>query len=172
MNLNRGRYDARRWLGVLVQASVAINVALLAITSVLISQSVFAPLSLPSTVTIRDLHWLSAYWLVIIIGMHVGLQWTKVMMMLRSGFRITGSNTFRTVSLRAIALALSAFGVWSLAVLEVGTKLSWNFSLNFWDFSASVWPFFAHWGAVMALPAIITHYGLKLVPQRGARQPA
>ena len=49
-------------------------------------------------------------------------------------------------------------GVWG--------KLTFTYSLDFWDFTATVAPFFGHWAAVVSLPAIATHYGMKVLGQR------
>lgn len=166
VGLARGRYDARRSLVAGLHLALAVNMLLLLGTSFAISQTVFAFLQIPDNVTVRDLHWVSAYWLVMTLGVHLGLHWTRVMAMTRSFVRVSTDNAVRSWVLRAIAFVIAVFGAWSCSIIGLGTKLSWNYSLDFWDFSQSVAPFFAHWAGVMALPAIITHYAASVALPR------
>lgn len=162
IGLLRGRYNARRSLIATFHLLLAINMVLLLGTSFAISQTVFSFLHIPETVTLRDLHWVSAYWLVMTVGVHLGLHWSRVMAISRSFFGFSSDNALRSWALRTLAFAIAVFGIWSSGVIGLGTKLTWNYSLNFWDFSLSVAPFFAHWATVMAVPAILTHYALSL----------
>ncbi len=172
-NLFRGRYNGRRMFTVLLHMLLIANMAVLLVTSVFISKSLLAFLPLPDSTLLREIHWFSAYWVMVVVGIHLGLHWTRVMMLLRliSG-RPSGSAT-RTWLLRTAALALAGFGTWSFWVLGVWGKLTFTYSLDFWDFTASVAPFFGYWAGVIALPAIITHYLMVIVDlQRSRRGPA
>jgi hypothetical protein len=172
-NLFRGRYNGRRMFTVLLHMLLIANMAVLLVTSVFLSKSLLAFLPLPDSTLLREIHWFSAYWVMVVVGIHLGLHWTRVMMLLRliSG-RPSGSAT-RTWLLRTAALALAGFGTWSFWVLGVWGKLTFTYSLDFWDFTASVAPFFGYWAGVIALPAIITHYLMVIVDlQRSRRGPA
>jgi hypothetical protein len=57
-----------------------------------------------------------------------------------------------------LAVVGAGFGVMSLPVLDVGTKLSFGYSVDFWDFEASVLPFFVRWAAVLLLVSVVTYY--------------
>jgi hypothetical protein len=166
VNLFHARSGGRGRVIAALHVALMANMLLLLLTSVAVSQSVFAPLPIPENVTIRDLHWLSAYWLVVTVGIHLGLHWHRAMALFRSSVRITKPSEPRTLALRAVAAAMIVAGLWSCGVMELPTKLSWSRSLAFWDFSTSVAPFFAHWGSVLAFPAIVAHYAQRLLPQR------
>lgn len=165
LSLTRGRYDVRRWLSALLHLALIVNMLVLVATSVAVSQSLFAVVPLPENVTVRDLHWFGAYWLVMTVGIHLGLYWSRVMALMRSALGLNGTSHLRTWILRSMAMVLSALGIWSTGVMDLTVKLAWNRSLNFWDFNSSVLPFFAHWGSVLALPAILIYYVLKLLPR-------
>lgn len=156
--LLRGRYDKRRTLTLVLHLLLIGNMLVLLVTSIVISRSVLAFLPIPDSIYLRDIHWFSAYWVMIIVGIHLGLHWTRVMAMVRSSLRVSQENTIRTLMLRITTLLVAGFGVWSFSVLGVWTKLTFNYSLDFWDFTASVTPFFGHWAGVVGLPAIITHF--------------
>ena len=142
----------------LLHLFLIVNMAVLLATSVVISQSVLAFLPLPNSRYLREIHWFSAYWVMIVVGIHLGIHWTRVMALLRSIFGVTVGSPVRTWALRASAVVFAGFGVWSFWVLGVWGKLTFTYSLEFWDFTASVAPFFGHWAGVVALPAILTHY--------------
>ena len=118
MNLSRGRYDLRRRLIVALHAGLMINILLLLGSSLAISQSAFTFLQIPDTVMVRDLHWLAAYWLVITLGIHLGLHWSRVMALIRSGLRITGQSV--------AGLARCVWWHSSLRPLVPGVSASWD----------------------------------------------
>ncbi|WP_426238010.1 DUF4405 domain-containing protein [Pararhizobium sp. DWP1-1-3] len=154
-----GRYDARRWAIMVIHTWLAINMAVLLATSVLISRSVLSFIQFTDNVSIVELHWFSAYWVAMIIAVHVGSHWTRVMATTGTVFDFSPSR-IRTGVFRIVAVIFVALGAWSFAVLGVSTKLMFGYSIEFWDFTASVTPFFAHWTAVVAGVAILSHYSL------------
>lgn len=157
-NLLVGRYDALRVASVVLHFALIANVAVLLATSVAISQSVFAPLPIPDIILLRDVHWFAAYWLMIIVGIHVGLHWRRVMAVTRTNTGLAPSSSWRSWLLRAGVAAIAAFGLWSWSVLGVWEKLTFTYSLQFWDFTTAVSPFFGHLAGVVAIPIIATHY--------------
>lgn len=159
LRFRSGRYDARRWMVVGIHAWLGITMAVLVVTSVLISRSVLSFAQFTNNVSVIELHWFSAYWVTIIVAIHAGTHWTRVMTVAGTVFRVSPSR-IRTAGLRLIAVLLLCFGAWSFAALGVSTKLMFGDSLEFWDFTGSVAPFFAHWTAVMAGVVVISHYAM------------
>lgn len=159
LKLRSGRYDARRWLVLVTHAWLGITMAVLVVTSVLISRSVLSFAQFTDNVSVIELHWFSAYWVTIIIAVHAGTHWTRVMTAAANVFGLSPS-VIGTVALRLIAGLLLGFGAWSFAVLGVSTRLMFGYSLEFWDFTKAVSPFFAHWTAVMAGGGVLSHYAM------------
>lgn len=171
--LLKGRYDARRIATLALHLVLVANMVVLFGTSIVISKSVFAALPIPDSIYLRDVHWFSAYWVMIIVGVHLGLHWRRVMNRISTMAGSAGRKTLRTGALRALMVLITCFGVWSFSALDVANKLTFTYSLEFWDFTASVTPFFLHWAGVVALPAIVTHYLLAWWSRRrGAAIPA
>ncbi|CDZ65850.1 Putative transmembrane protein [Neorhizobium galegae bv. orientalis] len=159
LKLRSGRYDVRRWMVVLIHAWLGITMAVLVVTSVLISRSVLSFAKFTNNVSVIELHWFSAYWVAIIVAIHAGTHWARVMTAAGTVFRVSPSR-IGTASLRLIAVLLLCFGAWSFAALGVSTKLMFGYSLEFWDFTGSVVPFFAHWTGVMAGVVVLSHYAM------------
>ncbi|WP_245444283.1 DUF4405 domain-containing protein [Microvirga sp. KLBC 81] len=150
-NLSRGYYDARRTFTLVLHLLLIANMAALLVTSIVISQSVFALLPILDSIYLRDVHWFAAYWIMIIVGVHLGLHWMRVMAMVRTTLSLTPGNPARALALRVAAVVLAGFGLWGCFVLGVWGKLTFTYSLDFWDFNASVTPFFGHWAGVVCL---------------------
>lgn len=157
-NLLRGRYDARRVVIVALHAVLVLNMLVLLVTSLAISKSLFAALPIPDSIYLREVHWFSAYWAMMIVGIHLGLHWVRVMAICRSAFFRSATSMARTIVLRLSALMLAGFALWSFSVLDVWGKLTFTYSIDVWNFRQSVTPFFGHWLGVVAIPAIATHY--------------
>jgi hypothetical protein len=171
-NLSRGRYDLRRVVAVGLHLLLIINMLVLLATSIVISKSIFAALPIPDSIYLREVHWFSAYWVMLIVGVHLGLHWARVMALFRSLLGISTANGTMTWSLRFATLLLFGVGVWSFQILDVFGKLTFTYSLDVWNFRRSVTPFFGHWASVVALPATLTHYGMTLWRHRSSRRPA
>ncbi|MEZ2224300.1 DUF4405 domain-containing protein [Rhizobium sp. RCC_161_2] len=157
-NLLRGGYDALRLATVALHLVLIANMVVLLVTSVAISKSVFVTLPIPDSMMFRDIHWFAAYWVMIIVGIHLGLHWARVMALTRVKLGLAAASQVRTWLFRALALTLAVFSLWSWTVLGVWGKLTFTYSLEFWDFTASVAPFFGYWAGVVSLPVIATHY--------------
>jgi hypothetical protein len=161
-NLFRVRYDGRRTFVLALHLLLIVNMVILLVTSIVISKSLFSALPIPDSIYLREVHWFSAYWVMMIVGIHLGLHWMRVMALSRSILGLSANSVSRTMMLRVVTVLLAGLGVWSFSVLGIWTKLTFTYSLDVWNFKTSVTPFFSHWAGVVALPAILTHYSMAL----------
>lgn len=157
--LLKGRYDKRRIVTVLLHAALLVNMMVLLMTSIVISKTVFGFLPIDSYY-LREIHWFSAYWVMVITGIHLGINWVRIMAVSRALMKLN-DNVYRKLALRIAVVAIVAIGVWSFTVLGIWTKLTFTYSLDVWNFKKSVTPFFGHWLTVIALPAAVTYYAMK-----------
>lgn len=162
--LRKGRYDMRRRIGVVLNLLLALTMAVLLGTSFAISRSLFAWLPLPVSATMGEVHMFAAYWVMAIVGLHIGLNWNRVAIFARN----LGTNgpVWRWLSwLAAIALAIQ--GIRSATVMDFWTRLRLEMSLAMWDFNESVAAYFGHWLAILALMALLMHCAMLLVDRFG-----
>ncbi len=166
----------RRWWGGIARTrrephsrfNVGITFALLTamlallVTSVLISNALAAFLPPWGGFTVRQIHTLAAYWVLVMVAIHLGLRWPMLMGVARNLLGIRKPSAPRTLALRATAFAIALHGLWSCAVLGLGGKLSMQTTLDWWNFEEAVVGFFVHCAAVAGLVISITYYGLKL----------
>ncbi|MCU4178508.1 DUF4405 domain-containing protein [Bosea sp. BH3] len=171
-NLPRTRREPRSLFNVLVTAGLLSAMLVLLVTSVLISNALASVLPPWGGFTVRQIHTVAAYWVLVIVAVHLGLRWPMLMGLARIGFGIRGASVVRTWILRATTGVVAAFGVWSCLVLGLGMKLTMQMSLDWWNFEESVAGFFIHIGAVTGLAISGTYYAMKLieVARRDRRQ--
>lgn len=139
--------------------------ALLA-SSLLISETLFAGLRLEDDFIARQIHAGIAYWLLLIVAVHLGLRWPLLMGVARKLLGIARPNALRALVLRLLTLGIAVQGLFSAQVLDLRSRLLFQMSLDWWNFEASVAGFFGHCLAVAGLGICLTHYALLLLQRR------
>lgn len=134
--------------------------ALLA-TSLLISETLFAGLRLDDDFTVRQIHAGIAYWLLVIVAIHLGLRWPLLMGTARKLFGVAEENVVRTVVLRLVAIFIAVQGVYSVLALNLRYRLLFQMTLEWWNFEESVAGFFGHCLAIVGLGIFLTFYTMQ-----------
>lgn len=134
--------------------------ALLA-TSLVISETLFADFRLDNDFTARQIHVGIAYWLLLIVAIHLGLRWPLLMATVRRVFGLMEANAVRTAVLRLVATAIALQGVYSALALNLRYRLLFQMTLDWWSFEESVVGFFGHCLAVMGLCIFLVHYTMQ-----------
>ncbi|UHD46407.1 DUF4405 domain-containing protein [Aureimonas altamirensis] len=167
---NRGWYgrraqarDPRGITDTLGTFALLVATLVLLVTSVLISNALSGYFSLYGGFTVRQIHTLAAYWVLLLLAVHLGLRWPMLMSFARNATGVRMDTAFRRASLRLAALLVAIQGVRSSSELALGQKLTMQMSLDWWNFEESVVGFFAHCAAIVGLYAVVTYYGLALV---------
>lgn len=156
----RGRFNTALTLVLLAGMLVLLG------TSLVISETLFAGLRLADDFSARQVHAGIAYWLLLIVAVHLGLRWPLLMGVARKLLGIARPNAVRTLALRLIALATAVQGVFSAQVLDLRSRLLLQMSLDWWNFEASVAGFFGHCLAVAGLLICLTYYTLLWLQRR------
>ncbi|NTE88348.1 DUF4405 domain-containing protein [Agrobacterium rubi] len=152
-----------RWLLTrTINLSLLLAMLVLLVTSVIISQTVFGFLDLTSTFTVRQIHSLVGYLVLLIASIHLGLQWTMVMKLTRDRLGLSSHPT-RTLALRVLTFGIASYGIYSLVAVNIGAKLTMTTTMDLWDFETAALAFFMHLAAILGLGASIGHYLLKIL---------
>lgn len=138
-------------------------------SSLVISETLFANLRLADDFTVRQFHASIAYWLLVIVGIHLGLRWPMLMAIARKQFGIVKANATRTAALRLIAIGVAIQGMYSMIVLNLHYRLLFRMSLDWWSFEESVAGFFGHCLAIVGLFVFATHYTVQWRNKRQIR---
>lgn len=166
----KARREPRSVIDITLTLSLLITMLALLLTSVMISQTVFSFLGIGAGFTVRQVHILAAYWVMVFVGIHLGLRWERVMNVMRNAFSITGKSVFRTMALRVMAAVMTAWGIQSSFVMGVGAKLTLQMSLDGWDFEESAPGFFLNWLSIVGLYAVLSHYAFGWLRKIAARR--
>lgn len=172
----------RRWYGRIAmtgrqprgKAVIALNLALaltmvvLLTTSLAVSRTVFGWLPFDAGVTSRALHLLAAYWAMVLVGLHVGLNWQIVMNILlpRIAWLFPGSTGILLA--RLAALSVAALGLYSAVAMDLGPKLINRPTMDMWDFNTGTPRFFLNWLSITGLFAVLGHQGAKMLPRKAS----
>ena len=161
--LGRGRYDLRRRLSVALTVTLATAMLVVIVTGYAISRSLLGFLSLPGSFTLAEIHMFAAHWVMVLAGLHIGLNWQRVMMLLRTLTRGGLERPAWRWGLTAAATVLAVQGLRSAAVMDVWTRLRLGYSLVIWDFNAATVQFVRHWPAIVVLCAAAMHGVMRLL---------
>ncbi|MQB41792.1 DUF4405 domain-containing protein [Rhizobium sp. ICMP 5592] len=164
--ITRGRREARGLINIVITALLLVAMLTLLVTSVLISNTLSGIMSPYGGFTVRQIHTLAAYWVLVILAVHLGLRWPMIMDITRNLFGISKPSAVRSFALRAIAIVIAIHGVWSSFELGLGTKLAMHVTLDWWNFEESVAGFFIHCIAIAGLYMFLTYYAMKWLHMR------
>lgn len=170
--VTKRKMDAVRFVNLVTIACLAIGMTVMFVTSLLISRNIFPFMAIDGAFAVREMHMFAAYWVLLIVAIHLGTRWQVVMNVGRELLGISGPNIYRTAALRLMALFIAAWGLKSCSEMALGTKLMLQYSLDMWDFNESSLGFFLNYGAIVGMFACGTHYGLRFArrPERRTSQ--
>ncbi|WP_319529565.1 DUF4405 domain-containing protein [uncultured Cohaesibacter sp.] len=160
-SLSKATQNRRRFISTVVNLSLAVAGSALLITSLMISRDLFWFLGLSGDFFARQIHTLCAYWVLVIIGVHLGLHWVMIMGFARSLFGISTHNGARALLLRAFTILVAMYGVFASLEMNIGSKLALIFTFSYWDFDANWLRFLVNYGTIITLYAAMGHYGNK-----------
>lgn len=166
--LAKGKWTTRRIYSTVVNGLILLLMVSLAVTSLLVSQTLFAALPINIGYPARDAHVLVAYWALVVMGLHLGLHWSRVMAAVRNAVPFPLSRV-GTIAARLVALIIAAFGVQSTLVMMLPEKLLAIPALEMWDFTIDAGGFLLRYAAIIGLFAVIGHYlakGLQTIRPR------
>lgn len=166
--LRKGRYDLRRRIDLVLTLLLAAAMAVLLATSLANSRSLFVWLPVADSTTLGEIHMFAAYWVMVVVGLHIGLNWNRVTVLLRNaGLR----NALWVWIGWAAGLAFAIQGLRSAAVMDLWTRLRFDYSLVMWDFNEQTAAFFGHWLAIIALFAVAMHVAMQGMDRIWAARP-
>jgi len=162
-NLLRGKYTRFRILMTAINIPLTIVMTALFVTGLLHSRSVLSFFELEGGETLRIVHATAAYWILVLIGCHVGLHWNMILSGMGRLFGLTGKNAARTAILRALFALILIYGIWSFHDRDMFAKLFQGFSFDYWDPERPVILFFTETAAIMGIFVFITNLFSRLL---------
>lgn len=164
------RNIGRTGAGLNARLSLAMTLAILTVTvvllisSLMVSREIFNSIRANNGFLMRQIHTLAAYWILVLMSVHVGLHWNLIMSVVRRLFRVSGSCRLRSTLVRLAGAAVLAGGFWASIDRGLASKLLMRHSFDYWAGSAA--GFFITYLLIMGLYIGLTHYSLLLFQHR------
>ncbi|MDO4331299.1 MAG: DUF4405 domain-containing protein [Eubacteriales bacterium] len=162
----KGRYTPLRVWQTLLVALVLLSMLGSMVSGIILSRHLFTFLPISGgRAFARSLHMIAAYWGFVWMSLHLGLHWN--MMTGMAGRLFQKPSAARTWALRALALAIAAYGVYAFVKREVGSYMLLRIQFVFFDFEEPLVFFLLDYMAVMGLFVFLGHYFAGLLRRRG-----
>lgn len=154
-NLLKGKYNAVRTIGTVVNIGIFICIILSAISGILLSQYIFAFLDVSIGISFaRAAHMICTHWMFVLTSFHLGMH-LKIM---KSYMEQSSGRKLGTVTGRVFKILVTVIGVYGLKVFivtELWQYMFYQVQFMFYDFSRIVFSAYLDYISMMVLFAVI-----------------
>ena len=165
VGLLKGRYRGIRLATLAINMSLLISAVLMMVSGIVNSELLFRTTSIKLELMPRALHTASAYWLVVLASIHLGLHWTQIMAEVRRLFPkcLRLLYSWGAMPIVGGVIVISVFGFHAALDRSVYARMIAYYSFGDWDFARSIAEFFVQYLAIVAFHACVAHYALRCV---------
>ncbi len=157
--LAKGRYTPMRVLILVVAVLLWLDMLALLCSSLTISYYVFRYLPSPVGISLgRNIHLAASYWAIVLMGIHLGLHWSKFASKLTADWHSAGGKC-----LKAIGLLAAAYGLYSFCQLGWWDYLWLNVQFVSIEGLESPWIFYPTCLCILGSGIWIGHYGMNIL---------
>lgn len=169
-HLFKGKYTPSRVVQLIVNILLLLSMLGIMASAIILSREVFAFLPISGGIAFaRPLHILSAFWGFVLMALHLGLHWNRILGMIRKGSRPIYSK-FLKVLLRIGGSALAAYGFYAFIKNQFFSYMFLTSSFVFFDFERPMPLFFTEYIAIMVLFIFLSYYGTKGLQKLAGRR--
>ena len=157
----KGKYTPFRTAQAVVNLLLLFSMLGTMVSAVILSREVFAFLPISGGIALaRPMHILCSFWGFVLMSLHLGLHWNRILGMVR---KVSGPIQSRPVKmgLRLAGAAVAAYGLYAFIKNQIPSYLFLTSSFVFFDFERPYLLFFAEYAATMGLFVFLAHYGTK-----------
>lgn len=160
--LFKGRYNVLRAVQTAIDFVLWLSMIGCFISSLMISGTVFAGLTIPGARCGSDIHMVSTAWAFVLMSLHLGLHWAHFTAMAKL-IRINGRLRIAAVwLLRVFVLAVCAFGIWIFIERAFYEELFLISEYKNYDYAANAFVYMLETAALSAVFVSIAYYVKKL----------
>jgi len=152
---NRGRFD------IVVNILLTLAIGILIGSSIMLSRSIFAVVAGEGNLTLRQIHSTAAQWFLILMAVHLGVQWARMAALLRKMIPLPHRYRVPGPVRMLVPAAILGYGIKASFDRDICSKLFMIYSFDFWDFEQSSAGFFVNYLAIIGVYAVITSTALK-----------
>lgn len=150
-------------LNTTVNLLILITMAVLLVSAVYISHTVFDFIPAEGNLFVRKIHVFSAYWGFILMSVHLGIHWGMITGAVRRMTGITITNRIYRIVLRVVVVLIVVYGVQVSFDKDLCSKLILYYAYDFWNSDESMTGIFMSYLSIMGIYIFGTYYVLKFV---------
>jgi len=166
LRLTKGKYDGMRVFKTMINLLLVLIMAIMLVSAVFISQTVFSFLHVDGSLLARKLHVFCACWGLILMSIHLGIHWSMIQNSVRKIIRFTGTSRVSSFLAHAVAIFMVGYGIKSFISRDIAQKLIMYSAFDSWTVDESAIHILLSYLSVIGLYACVTHYLLKLLECR------
>ncbi|KRF09887.1 DUF4405 domain-containing protein [Paenibacillus sp. Soil787] len=159
----RGKYKVQQILSIAVNLLFLLTIAVSLISSVPISRDIFPFIPINNDMIMRQIHVLNAYWGFILMAVHIGISWGRIINAVRKMSGIITTSRVRTIAFRFLAVLIVVYGVQISFERDMGSRLLIYNPFGYWGFDESALRFVIDYLSIMGIYICGTHYTLKFI---------
>lgn len=133
-------------------------IAVLFISSIIISRTVFDFLNIESSFSVRQIHTTAAYWLLISVSVHIGIHLKKLEFYLKHIFKFRPSLKLNVFFINIFKISLIIWGIKSSFERDILSKLFMLYSFDFFGDEKHAAFFFFNYITISGLYIVITDF--------------
>lgn len=160
-SIRKGKMPPRRILTTALNLLLLVTSLLMVVSGVLNSHDIFPYLHVKTTVLDRHVHAMAAYWVLILVSLHLGLHWQMVTGTICRMFSIPPLGRNSRFALHFFAVLLFSFGVYAFFERDIPYKIAGLFSFDYWDFGRDTFGYFLRYIAIISVGVCAAHMCLK-----------
>lgn len=157
-HLFKGKYTPMRIFQTVIDVLVLLSMLGLMVSGIILSREVFAFLPISGGMaTARAMHIVSAFWGFVLMALHLGLHWNRILGMVRKAAGSADAKWKRNL-LRIAAALIAAYGLYAFWKNQFLSYMFLTSHFVFFDFERPAVLFFTEYVAIMGLFVFIAHY--------------
>lgn len=169
-NLFKGKYTSVRIFQLLINLALLVVMVMQMYSGIVLSRHVLSFLPIESGLALgRRLHILGAYWGFLLMSLHLGLHWNRILGMIKKCAKINRISRLCPRLCFIAAILTSGYGTFVFLKREFPTYMLLKSEFVFMDYSEPIFLFYLDYLALMGLCIFVSHYILKLC-QRGCNR--
>lgn len=169
-HLFKGRYTPARVLTLCVDALLLVAMLMLMYSGIVLSRRVFAFLPIESGLALaRRLHILGSYWGFLLMSVHLGLHWNRVLSLSARRLPLPPSKG-RAAILRILSAIIAGYGAFVFFKRDFPTYLFLRSEFVFLDYAEPVLRFYLDMLSLMGLCIVLAHFGGRLCRAKSSRR--
>ena len=161
--LFRGKYTAYRIFQLVIDLALFAAMVCLMLSGIILSRHVFAFLPISGGTSLaRLMHMVASYSGFVLMALHLGLHWNKILGMTRKAAKMQTKSRPRTIVLTLLGVGIAVYGLYAFLSRDLLTYMTLQTEFVFLDFGESKLLFYLDYLAMMGLFVFAAHYLGKL----------